>query len=184
VTLRIRRAFLALVTVGAVVAVAGCGGGDGDEESSSGSTTDESTETTAEATTTTLSPEDEVKTDYAAAQEAIKAAYDPANPEHPDLLTHYAGPVLERHQTALAEYQLEGLSNVLLSKESDPEVTSLDDTTAVIEDCMTEVLQLTDTETRQPEGEAKTHTALIRADLELVEGTWTIVDARTIEEAC
>ena len=184
--MRMRRAFDALALVCAVaVAVTACGGGDGgDEGGASDSTIDESATTTEEETTTTLSPDDAVIADYNAAQEAVKAAYDPADPEHPDLLTHYSGPVLERHQATLAEYQLEGLSDVLLSKESNPQVISLLDTTAVVEDCMTEVLQLTDSTTRESESEPRTYGGLIRSDLELIDGTWTVVDARTVEEVC
>ena len=73
---------------------------------------------------------------------------------------------------------------MLLSKESNPQVISLLDTTAVVEDCMTEVLQLTDSTTRESESEPRTYGGLIRSDLELIDGTWTVVDARTVEEVC
>jgi hypothetical protein len=131
-----------------------------------------------------LSPEEQVIADYDAAQAAVKAAYDPADPEHPDLLKHYTGPYLDRHQLRLREYQLEGASDVLLDKESNPQLVSLDDTTAVIENCMTEVLQMTDSETREPQADPRTYNVLIRYDLELIDGTWKISDGRTIDEAC
>ena len=183
--MRMRRALRAIATVGALtVAVAAYGDDASGEEGGSDPTADESTTTTADATTTTLSPEDQVIADYDTAQTAVKVAYDSADPEHPDLLAHYAGPMLERHQTTLAEYQLEGVSDVLLSKESDPQLTSFADTTAEVEDCMTEVLQLTDSAAREPKADPRTYTALVRSDLELIDGTWKITDARTIEEAC
>lgn len=184
-TTRTRRLLHAMATVCALaVVVSSCGGGDGDDESSRDSTTDESTTTTVETTTTTLSPEEQVIADYNAAQAAVKEAYDPADPEHPDLLAHYAGTMLERHQFTLTEYQLEGVSDVLLSKESDPQVVSLDDTTAVVEDCMTEVLQMTDSDTREPQADERTYTVLLRDELELIKGTWKIVDGEGIEETC
>ena len=184
--MRMRRAFHALALVCAVaVAVTACGAGDGgDEGSGSDSTIDESATTTEEGTTTTLSPEDAVIADYNASQAAIQAAYDPANPDHPDLLKYLAGPTLEGHQTTLAEYQLEGVSDVLLSKESNPQVISLTGTTAVVENCMTEVLQLTDTETREPKGEPRTYTGYIRDELELIDGTWKIIDGEGLRETC
>lgn len=161
--------------------VAGCGGDSGGEEADE----DGGTTTSAESSsTTTLSPEEQVLADYDDAQAATKAAYDPADPEHPDLLAHYAGPLLARHQTRLTEYQLGGLSNVLVSKESDARVVSLDETTAVIENCMTEVLQMTDSETRQPQAEPQTSTGLVSLDVALIDGTWKIMDGRTIEETC
>jgi hypothetical protein len=125
-----------------------------------------------------------VLADYTAATEAVQAAFDPPDPQHPDLLATHAGPQLERYQTRLAEYQIEGRSDVLVSKETNPQVISVDDITAVVEDCLTEVLQYTDTVTREPQGEPRTYTVLIRDDLELVDGNWKVVDGRTVEETC
>jgi hypothetical protein len=170
------------LAVAVVVAFTACGGDDtgdaaGGEAESASTTVDETT-------STTLSPEDEVLADYTAAEAAVKAAYDPADPDHPDLLAYYAGAMLERHQTTLSEYQAEGLSDVLVSKESTPEVVSVTDTTALIENCMTEVLQVTNSTTREPQAEPRTYTALVEFDLEHIDDTWKIVDARTIEETC
>lgn len=182
-TVAMRRPVRAMAAVGALALVLGaCGGDDGGGEDGDAAT-DESSGAD-ESTTTTLSPEDEVIAAYDRAQEAVEAAFDPPNPEHPDLLASYAGPLLERQQARLAEYQVDGVSDVLVSKESDPQVVEIGDTTAVVEDCMTEVLQYTDTETREPQGEPRTYTALTESDLELIDGTWKIVDGRTIEEAC
>lgn len=186
-----RRAFRALVTAGALtLAVAACGGGDSgddggvDEESTGEPTADESTTTTVETTATTLSREEQVIADYNAATEAVQAAFDPPDPEHPDLLATHSGPQLERYQTRLTGYQVENQSDVLLSKETNPQVISLDDTTAVVEDCLTEVLQYTDAVTRAPRGEPRTHTLLIHDDLELIEGTWKVVDGGSVGETC
>ena len=183
--MRMRRGFHALALVCAVaVAVTACGGGDdGDEGSASDSTIDESATTTAEATTT-LSPEEAVIADYHLATEAVQAAFDPPNPQHPDLLATHSGAQLERYQSRLAEYQAEGRSDVLVSKETNPRVVSVDDSSAVVEDCLTEVLQYTDTVTRELQGEPRTYTVLIRDELELIDGTWKIVDGRTVEETC
>ena len=71
-----------------------------------------------------------------------------------------------------------------MSKETNPRVVSVDDSSAVVEDCLTEVLQYTDTVTRALQGESRTYTVLIRDELELIDGTWKIVDGRTIEETC
>ena len=170
------------LTVVVAVMISACGGADSDDDEE---TEPEPASTTGEATTsTTLSPEDEVLADYSAAEAAVKAAYDPADPAHPDLLAYYAGAMLDRHQTTLSEHQAEGLSDVLVSKESNPQVVSVDGTTALIENCMTEVLQVTNTATREPQAEPRTYTALVEFDLELIDGTWKIIDARTIEETC
>ena len=61
---------------------------------------------------------------------------------------------------------------------------SLTGTTAVVENCMTEVLQLTDTETREPKGEPRTYTGYIRDELELIDGTWKIIDGEGLRETC
>lgn len=174
-----------LLVVGAMIALSACGGDAAGEEADEdpSTTVDESTSTTI-ATTTTLSPEEQVLADYEAAQAAITAAFDPPDPDHPDLLATLAGEHLDRVQVRLSQYELEGRSDVLISKQSDPRVISIDDTTAVVENCVTEILQYTDTETREPLGEQRTYTALLNVDLELIDGTWKIVDGETIDETC
>jgi hypothetical protein len=172
-----------------ILGIAACGGGDdGDGETNSTEpteATDEATDdTAAESTTTTLSPEAEVLAAYDRAQLAVKAAFDPANPQHPDLLATHAGAQLERFQEDLAEYELEGVSEVLLDKESNPTVVTLGDTAALVEDCMTEVLQVVDTATRQPRAAERSYTVLLNVDLERIDGAWKIVSSRIVEETC
>lgn len=177
-----KRVTEAMALVGALVLVVACGGGNDDEGGDEA--TDDDPTTTAEATATTLSPEDEVIAAYEQAQVAVEAAFDPPDPDHPDLLASYGGVQLERFQTRLTEYEIEGVSDVLVSKESNPQVVSVEDTAATVEDCMTEVLQHTDTATREPEGEPRTYHQLIRSSMENTAGAWKLVDARTIEETC
>jgi hypothetical protein len=142
------------------VLLSACGGDD--TGVAEGGEAEPAAPTAGETTSTTLSPEDEVLADYAAAEAAVKVAYDPAGPASPGLLEHYAGAVLDRHQTTLSEYQAEGLSDVLRDG----------------------VLQVTNSTTRPPQAEPRTYVGLIEFDLERIDGTWKIVDVRTIEETC
>ena len=73
---------------------------------------------------------------YERAQRAIAAAYDPADPHHPGLLEALAGPVLQRHQTILTDYQAQGVPDVALEKVSNSRVVAVDATSATIENCL------------------------------------------------
>jgi major membrane immunogen (membrane-anchored lipoprotein) len=179
-----RPARAGVILLALTLGAAACGGGDDGDGAG-----DETTTTTAESspddeTTTTLSPEDEVLAAYERAQAAIASAFDPADPDNVDLLATHAGAQLERIQTRLTDYQLEGLSDVAVSKETAPQVLTVTGSTATVEDCQTEVLQLMDSATRAPQGEPRTLTGLTQVDLELVDGAWKIVDGRLVEETC
>ena len=161
--------------------VAACGDDDTAEESSGGQ--DVESTTTSEGTTTTLSPEDEVLQAYEAAGEALFAAYDPPDPEHPDLLAHLAGDALERAQADLAQLQSQGTSYVG-TLEPHPTLTSLAGDTAVVEDCFVQTAQLIDTETRQPHGEETESVVHIESHLERVDGSWKVVREQELSEPC
>lgn len=175
----------------ALVILAACGGGDDGEETDEPETTEEASgsETTSSDDTTTtedaLPPEErEVLDAYEASIEALIAASDPANPDHPDLLATHTGDALFRLQTYLGDYQVAGTSEIWLSNESQTEVLSLVDDTARLEDCYKEVTQLVDTDTREPREEPKEQSALTEVQMERIDGTWIVVEGQTKEESC
>jgi len=163
-----------------VVALAtGCGGGDDNASAPRHTTTTE-----AASTSTTLSAEDQVLAVYARGQEALTTAYDPPDPNNAELLATVSGPLLARHQAVLTEYQTEGVSEVTVSKQSDPHVVEVGATTATIENCLTEVLQLMDSASRAPRGDPRTLTGLSRIQLQVVDGAWKLVDGQVVAETC
>lgn len=176
------------IAAGLMLMLAACGD-DGEDDTAETDTTEESSEgepdgTDPEETEEELSPEDEVLAAYEAAWDAVVAAYDPPDPEHPDLLATFGGDALLRHQVALENYQLDGLSEVATSSENDPQVASLVDDTAVVEDCIKEVTEMLDTETREPQKEPQEVTVHSRRHMERTEGTWKIVQVETLGESC
>jgi hypothetical protein len=185
-------------TVGLVAIVASltwfaasCGGDDDDAGSRDDATTEEGgsdesddTTTTAEDTSTTLSPEDEVLAAYeAASSDALAAAYDPPNPDHPDLLAHFDGEALTRHQGILRQLQATGVSYVG-TIELHPTLTSLAGSEAVVEDCYEEHTETVRTETREPVGEPTDTILHVENHLQAIDGAWKIVQIQELSEPC
>lgn len=176
------RAVLAVAAL-AVVAAA-CGGGDDGPANEEAIVDDEtSNSSAADGTATTLSPEEEVLTAYEAASDALSSAYDPPDPDHPDLLATYGGEALSRIQGTLSQLQGEGVSYVG-TFELHPTVITLAGNTAVIEDCYVNHTQVVQTETREPIGEPGEAVLHVEVHLERSDGTWRLVEKQELSEPC
>lgn len=188
------RAVVGGAVAGVVLVLSGCGGDDGGsggeerEPASQAAGGSEPEETTT--TTTALSPEEqEVLDAYEAANEAVVAAYDPADPEHPDLHATHGGQALFNLMNHLVNYQMEGLSVVATSSENDPEVISVSGDEAIVEDCVSEVLETFDAETREPVRDPEMSVAHSHIHMERRDGTWKVIRAEpavegVAEETC
>lgn len=115
-----RRRVSRRVGIGALAAVlllaaTGCDGGD-DEAGGSTTTiaeTTTSTPTTTEAPTTTLSPEDGVLAAYRAATDAVTAAANPPNPDHPLLAEHLTGEQLDLVRSYVDQLRASNIGHIL-----------------------------------------------------------------------
>lgn len=170
-------------SVAVLALVLGSCGGDDDDSGSADGADEETTSTAGETTTTTLSPEDEVLAAYQAASDALLAAHDPPNPDHPDLLATHAGDALSRVQDSLRSYAAEGVS-LVGTIEPDPTPTSILDTTAVIEDCVVNREQQVYTDTRESLTEIEETVVHIESHLERIDGTWKVVSEQELSEPC
>jgi hypothetical protein len=182
-TRRLAGVLASFVALGLVAAA--CDGGD---DEAGGTTMTEQAETTAaptttEATTTTLTPEEEVLTAYRNAANAVYTAYDPPNPNHPDLLAFLSGDILARVQSLLAQYQSQGVS-VVGSVDLAPTLVSLVGDTAVVEDCFVDHSQPVNTVTRAPMGEASQTVLHINGYLERIDGSWKVVRQEELSDSC
>jgi hypothetical protein len=168
-----------------VTVVAAC---SGDNDDAGGTTTTEESVTTAEpttteATTTTLTPEEEVLTAYRNAANAVYAAYDPPNPNHPDLLAYLAGDILARVQNQLTQYQSQGVS-VVGTVQLAPTLRTIAGDTAVVEDCFLDRSQSVLTATREPVGQPSETVLHIDGHLERIDGSWKVVRQEELSEPC
>jgi hypothetical protein len=174
-----------------VLGLGACDGGDDEAGGDDGGTSDADVtttttappSTTTQATTTTLTPEDEVLAAYRAADAAVFAAFDPPNPNHPELLAHISGEALTRVQGLIRQFEGQGVS-VVGTIQSQPELLSLVGDQAVIEDCFVDRSQVVDTATRAPVGEPGETTLHIESHLERIGGTWMVVHEQELSEAC
>jgi hypothetical protein len=156
-------------------------GGDGTTTTDAPATTAEPT--TTEATTTTLTPEEEVLTAYRNAANAVYAAYDPPNPNHPDLLAHLSGDILARVQNLLTQYQSQGVS-IVGTVQLAPTLVTMAGDSAVVEDCFVDRSQSVNTATREPVGQPSETVLHIEGHLERVDGTWKVVRQEELPEPC
>jgi len=176
------------VAVALLLAGAACNGDD-DEAGGDTTTTDADTGTTAaptttQAPTTTLTPEEEVLAAYRAADAAVSAAFDPPNPNHPDLLAHLSGDALARVQSQVSQLQGQGVS-VVSTLEAHPVLRSIAGQTAIVEDCFVIQEQIVDSATRAPVGEPGTQVVVhIESTLERIDGTWKVVREQELSESC
>ena len=183
-----RRTALVLALASALLlAGAAC---NGDDEAGSATTTNDSgpattaAPSTTLAPTTTLSPEDEVLAAYRAANDAINVAFDPPNPNHPDLVAHFSGEALSRVQGRVSQFEGQGVS-VIGTLESDPAVLSLAGGSAVVEDCFVAHDQIVDSVTRQPIGDPGEPVVVhVESHLELIDGTWKVVSEQELSDPC
>jgi hypothetical protein len=156
-------------------------GGDGTTTSDEPATTAEPT--TTEATTTTLTPEEEVLTAYRNAANAVYAAYDPPNPNHPELLAYLSGDILARVQNLLTQYQSQGVS-VVGTVQLAPTLRTMAGGTAVVEDCFVDRSQTVNTATREPVGQPSETVLHITGHLERIDGSWKVVRQEELTDPC
>jgi hypothetical protein len=176
----------AACALAAVLVLGACGGGGGDDDESAGSGDRETTTTTAaepETTTTAaLTPEEQVLRDYDAAHQAIIAASNPPDPNHPDLLAHMGGDALARQQSQLRQWQ--GLNVAAdTSVVSRPEVTSISGSVATVRDCFTDTTTIIDLSTGQP-GQSGSTTQHVDVTLEQRDGVWLLAYQVLREDPC
>lgn len=185
------------LTIALVLLAAACGDDSSNDE-------DTTTDTTAPATTeapapddtgTTepdegdtgdLTPEEQVLADYEAAMDALEAAYDVPDPEHPDLLAHFSGEALTNIQAALENFRLDGLATeATIEPHAEVELDPEDENTAWVTDCYLNLAQDIDAETRDPVGEPQESVGEVKRRLELVDGTWVVTKDEYLElDAC
>ncbi len=184
-----RRTALAVALAIAVLSAAGACNGDDDAAGATstandaGATTTTAAPATTEATTTTLTPEEEVLAAYRATTAALAAAYDPPNPNHPDLLAHMAGEALNRTQGLLEQLVGQGVS-LVGTVELFPTLVTLAGDTAVVEDCFRDRSQYVNTVTRAPVGEPGETVLHIESNLERIDGVWKVVREQELSEPC
>lgn len=162
-----------IVVLTMVALVAACG--DDDDSGSDDTSSSETTESTVDETTsTTLSPEQEVLRDYDLARNAIAAAANPPDPNHPELVRYWGGEALTALQAMFTQWQ--GL-NVATQTEVqvDAEVTALAGDTATVRDCFTDTSQTIDLATGQPAGQPDTTTQHVDVNLERRDGVWVVM---------
>jgi hypothetical protein len=162
----------------------------GDDDSSSGDASGgsaraeaEDATTTTDASATTVSDEDEVLAAYRTAIDAVEAAFDPPDPNHPDLLATHAGDSLEGLQATLEQIVNETVLYVG-AIEPHPTVKSLVADEAVIEDCSVNHEQLIDRATREPKSDETEEVVLIESHLARIDGTWKIISEQELGEPC
>lgn len=177
---------IAVIAAGlTLVTLAACGD-DGEDTDEAPGTTEEASDhepSSDDATTTTeLTLEGEVLAAFEEAMKAVVAAYDPPDPNHPDLLATHAGQALFNHQNFLTNYEMEGVSVVATTSERDPEVTRLVEDTATVEVCLFEILTYVDSETREEMREPEEVNELIEWSMERRDGVWKIVSGTTKDE--
>lgn len=132
---------------------------------------------------TPQSPEEEVLADYEAAIDALSAAFAVPDPEHPDLLDHWAGEALLHVQASLENFELNGEA-AEGTIESSPVVTldPQDEDGAWVDDCFVERAQKVDADTREPLSDMSHTTVSTRRRLERVDGTWKVTENESLEE--
>lgn len=145
-----RRASVAGVAVAALVlTLAACGDPSDDQTGSDPTPTGSAGTTAPDSAAPTLSEEEldqEVLDAYEAAQAALTAAFEAADPNHPDLLATHTGEELEFVQGRLREMQADGVSWVGTTELSFT-LRSRDEHEAVVRVCVLDTAALVDTET-------------------------------------
>ncbi|MGH9214439.1 MAG: hypothetical protein ACRD2C_27790 [Acidimicrobiales bacterium] len=180
----------AIVTTFVAVLLAACGG-DGESSShpesadgaSSGVGDEGSGGDPASGAAASGSAEAEVLDAYRAAKEAMRAAFDPPDPEDPDLLARWDGEALGRAQDMMRQLQTGGISWAG-SVEMDPTVVVVSGETAVVRDCVSDSVQVVDTASGQPVGPETSSVVHVESDLEREDGTWKVVHEEELSESC
>lgn len=119
--------------------------------------------------------------------DAVEAATDPPDPEHPDLLATAAGLQLEQLQEVIAGYREDGYVR-RGDHEHHPSIREFLDggSAAVVDDCnvLDSEAGLYDAETgeRVEGGGEPGDRELLEARLELVDGAWKVVNVNVVEE--
>ena len=174
--------------VAAVVALGACGGDDGSEAADSGSEPnagESAGPTTTEPTTTTtapLTPQEEVLRDYQAATDAVAAAGNPPDPDHPDLLLYLGDDALARVQDTISQWRSLGVGMVS-EIQIDASVVSVAGDTAVVRDCFTDTSHSVDLDSGQ-ESETGSSTHFVEVTLERRNDVWVSVQQERLGDTC
>jgi hypothetical protein len=176
----VARAFRPLIAATVLLVVA-CNGNGDDAADSTTSTARETTTTLAPSTT--VSPEDEVIRDYQAATEALSAAFNPPNPQHPDLLRYWTGDALAFYQSRINQLQANnvGAENTI---ETHPVVRSVTGDAAVLDDCIVDSTQLINLATNEPVGDPGNTTQGLDVEMQRGADVWQISVRTAREDPC
>ncbi len=170
---RCRFAAIALVTTAALVA-----GACGDDSGGAAPTT-----TTTEAPSTTVAPEEDVLSAYRAYWDAFFEAGDPPDPDHPLLARHTTGGQLEAVRKLLEGDAAAGNAR---RGEVDlaPEITEIEDGTAVVEDCLHDRGYVVNAETGSTLAPEDPERQLVRTTLVQTDGRWKVEHTEMLEIGC
>lgn len=127
-----------------------------------------------------ISPDDGVLADYGAALRALAAAYDPADPDDPDLLARHDGEALSGVRSGLSKLAADGQAAVV-SFDSDATVLRRESDTAVVRDRLRDRIQLVEATSRSEITEPDSAEMIVDSTLELRDGRWVVVERDLVE---
>lgn len=169
-----------------LLAVSGCGNDSDDAASDPPETTEAAP---AETTTTTelvidesSSEEERALAGYLAAVDAQIAAFDPPDPEHPDLLSTHTGVQLTNLQEHLRQREATGESLVVTTDvfAETADVDLVDDGSATLAACSEQTFQDVDAESGETLGDETDQTTEIQVLLRLDDGVWKVASETPI----
>jgi hypothetical protein len=178
---RARTAPLPLLAAASVLALALFGaacGGAADADAENAAPTPESTATTEPptASTTTLTDEDQVLEAVAGYWRTFLEANDPPDPNHPGFDRYFTGEAKAKSTANAASRRDAGLVVRLPETSrfsSSPELVSIDETGAVVRNCLIDDSKLVDRATGRVLNDSVT-SSLLLLHLEVVDGRWRV----------
>jgi hypothetical protein len=130
-----------------------------------------------------VSPEQVVIQDYQAGTAALSAAFNPPNPQHPDLLRYWTGDALTFMQSRITQLQANNVAyqNTI---ETHPVVRSISGDIAVIDDCIEDHTQTINLATNEPVGNPGNTIQGIDVEMQRGADVWQIAVRTAREEPC
>ncbi|MGH9117608.1 MAG: hypothetical protein ACRD0A_06935 [Acidimicrobiales bacterium] len=165
--------------------LAGCNGNETDGASQTTQVDETTTEapTTTQATTTTLTREDEVLAAYRAANQALVAAANPPNADHPLLAAHLTGRQLDVVRSVLRQQQANNIGQVA-NPESHPRDVVVSGASARLTDCFIDRTQTIDLASGAPVGDPGETVLHLDVVMEHVQGSWKLAQLQQRSDSC